>query len=211
MPSPIPSARPGGVTLPHMNRVTPRPPNRDLCRPARVRVLARPVARTAAAGSLVVVIAALVGCDSSPAVGDTPLTGPPRSAATAPDWPFWPRRIRIHPLTRLVEEVDGDTYVEARIEFLDARRDGTKASGSLELGLFDERRGRDDRRVIDFWQSDLADPQMNAARFDPVTRTYLFKLSVPADVFDLGPVLYVRHDSNDGRTMLDRMELRTDS
>jgi hypothetical protein len=196
-----------------MNRVTPPRLTRHAASSPGICAHARTRAGAAAAGGalLAALALALGGCDSSPAVGDTPPTGPPRSAATAPDWPFWPRRVRIHPLTRLVEEADGETYVEARIEFLDARSDGTKASGSLELGLFDERRGPDNRRVIDFWQSDLADPQMNAARFDPVTRTYLFKLSVPADVFELGPVLYVRHDSDDGRTMLDRMELRTDS
>lgn len=173
--------------------------------------LRRPGGRaTSAAALLGVLLAGAAGCDSTPPTGDHPLAGPPRSAATAPDWPYWPRRVRIHPLTRLVEEEDGTTYVEVRVEFLDRQDDGTKANGRLELALFDERRGPEDRRVIDFWDSDLTDETTNATRFDPVTRTYLFKLAVVAEVFDLGPVLYVRHDSEDGRTMLDRMELRTD-
>jgi len=164
------------------------------------------------AGVVPAVVAAclLAGCSGPTPGGDHPLAGPPRSAARPADWPFWPRSVRIHPLTRLVEETDGTNHIEARIEFLDRQGDGTKASGSVDLALFDERRGPEDRRAIDYWASDLVGDAADAENFDPVTRTYLFKLQVVPEVFDLRPVLYVRHDSDDGRTMLDRMELRTD-
>ncbi|MFK7959689.1 MAG: hypothetical protein AB8G96_04120 [Phycisphaerales bacterium] len=124
-------------------------------------------------------------------------------------WPFWPESVRIYPLTRVVHDESSDRwYVEARIEFLDELGDSSKACGTLELAIFDEP-SSGGRTPIDSWTTDLRTVPLNARSYDPVTRTYLYKLDVPSDILDQDPVLYVRHDSLDGRTMTDRLELRT--
>ncbi len=173
----------------------------------RRRGAGRLSAGPAAAGLLAPALAlAIAGC--TPAPGPGPATG--TTGVAAGDWPFVPEEVRIHPLTRLVEPADGPTYVEARIELLDFRGDGTKGIGLIELGLFDERGATGTRRSIDTWRRDLGDLDENAAGFDPVTRTYLYRLLVPlgVEVFELEPVLYVRYDAADGRSFVDRMELR---
>jgi hypothetical protein len=149
------------------------------------------------------------GCRPMSGDGDHPLAGRRDGTAAAAEWPYWPRTVRIHPLTRLVQAADGSTVIELRVEFLDRFGDGTKACGTLQASVFDERRGSADRRPIDNWEADLRDPDFNARCYDHVTRTYLVRLPVAPEIFELGPVLYVRYDCDHGRVMLDRMELRT--
>lgn len=165
--------------------------------------------RRAALGLAVLCAALPMACRPGPGAGDHPLAGRRDGPAAVAEWPYWPRTIRIHPLTRLVETEAEGTVIELRVEFLDRFGDGTKACGTLQASVFDERRGAEDRRPIDNWEADLRDPEFNARCFDHVTRTYLVRLPVTPEVFERGPVLYVRYDCDRGRVMLDRMELRT--
>jgi len=94
------------------------------------------------------------------------------------EWPFRPASMRVHPLTRLVEETDGSLFVELRIEFSDAWGHATKAVGRLILDLYATPATGSSFEVLARWQPDLADLELNERHFDDLTTTYLFKLGV---------------------------------
>jgi hypothetical protein len=52
------------------------------------------------------------------------------------EWPYWPRRMRIHPLTQFATNRDtGQLIIEARIEFFDEHGHTCKGVGQVLLDL----------------------------------------------------------------------------
>lgn len=150
-----------------------------------------------------------------------PAPSVPTLVDAAPEWTYWPRQVRIHPLTRIVITGEDEAHLELRLEFLDREGDTTKARGTVEVALFveggagagggtpatDPARRSD---VVDGWVSDLADPDENRARFDTLTRTYLYKLAVDPRILERSPQVFVRHDCLSGRSFQADLALRTD-
>lgn len=131
-------------------------------------------------------------------------------------WPFWPRRMRIHPLTRLVSDENlGQLVIEARIEFRDDFNNTTKGVGQLRFDLHDVSGGRGDPPLTtwdhdhdDDKPLDLGDLTLNARYFDDVTRTYLFRLGIdPADL-PAQPQLRAYFVSADGQKLTADYRLR---
>ena len=63
-----------------------------------------------------------IGCEGSggawPRVAD--IFQPDEIVEENPTWPYWPEKMRIHPLTRVVAgETEGSLFIEARLELLD--------------------------------------------------------------------------------------------
>lgn len=92
--------------------------------------------------------------------------------------PFAPVRVEVHPLSHL--DVDGDGVVRliAHVELVDRWGDTTKARGLLRMELY--RPGVEVRPDLltqeQFWELDLRELDLNAALFDPATRTYRLQL-----------------------------------
>ncbi|MCA9296284.1 MAG: hypothetical protein KC983_07195 [Phycisphaerales bacterium] len=117
-------------------------------------------------------------------------------------WPFWPRSIRIHPLTRFVRESpSGRLILELRIELLDEDGHTSKAYGRIRIDLHDRRGGTAGLASLATWEADLTDLKVNAERYDVVTRTYLFLLEISEDERPLQPEIRVYYLSADGDTL----------
>jgi hypothetical protein len=124
------------------------------------------------------------------AAGCAPRTQEPLAAPGAADaggrgaeWPFWPRRMVIFPLSQFVtERATGQLLIEAHVEFLDEFGHTTKAVGHMTFELYDAAETRAGAPPAARWtgiaELDLTDPAKNRDRYDPITRTYLFKLKV---------------------------------
>ena len=94
-------------------------------------------------------------------------------------WPFWPVMMRVHALTRFVEnKEDGSYWLEARIEFRDQHDDISKCYGTINLKLFGLTSTGESSDMVGSWDVNLLDPDTNRTHFDVVTSTYLFKLDV---------------------------------
>lgn len=95
-----------------------------------------------------------------------------------PRWPYWPRELRIHPLTRLVVDAEQKPlYIEARIEFLDPEGHTSKACGELRLEIHDAGVRQSVEPLV--WERmDLGDLEFNHRYFDEITRTYVFRLEL---------------------------------
>ncbi|MCC5828932.1 MAG: hypothetical protein JJU36_05735 [Phycisphaeraceae bacterium] len=91
-----------------------------------------------------------------------------------------PRSMRVYPSTRIVGE-PGSQLIEARLEFLDAAGDSTKAVGRARLDLFPvTRQGEIDRaRRVHRWEIDVLTLTDQRRFYDPITRAYLFRLQLP--------------------------------
>lgn len=97
-------------------------------------------------------------------------------------WPFWPRHMRIHPLSQFIEDRQtGDVLIEARIEFSDGYGHLCKAFGQIVIALHDADRSQFAAQEIAKWPEDLTDLELNEVYFDDVTGTYLFRLEI-ADI-----------------------------
>jgi hypothetical protein len=121
------------------------------------------------------------GAEVPPVVDQSapPNTPPDAARAVVPAWPFWPERLRVHPLTRLVTDSrTGRNLLEARIEFFDAQGATTKASGQLTLRLFGDAAQPDSADPLETWNLNLRDLSVNAQQFDDITRTYLMRLEI---------------------------------
>jgi len=115
---------------------------------------------------------ALGGCQPSP----------PKLAGSGMEM-FTPVKMRLHPLSRIASA----SLVEARLEFTDQFGDVSKGVGAVAFDLFTYSAilpsHKGDR--INHWEMDISTPAENRARWDSITRTYLFSLplapgSVPA-------------------------------
>ena len=104
---------------------------------------------------------------------------------------FSPVKMRLHPLSRVVtgDKAGGGggggspTTVEARLEFTDQFGDVTKSPGTVYFEVFRYENftptHHGDR--IDLHTFQLSSPEANKEHWDPITRTYLFHLPLPAD------------------------------
>lgn len=94
-------------------------------------------------------------------------------------WPFWPRHMRVHPLTQFVEDRrTGDLLIEARIEFSDGYGHPCKAFGQIVIALHDADSEQFTAQEIAKWPEDLTDLELNQVYFDDITGTYLFRLKI---------------------------------
>ena len=73
-----------------------------------------------------------------------------------PSWPFWPRTMRIHPLSQVVtDRKSGELIIEARVEFLDEHGHTSKALGQLRIDLHAAGASGDELRPLTSWVIDL--------------------------------------------------------
>ena len=124
-------------------------------------------------------------------------------------WPFWPVKMRIHPLTRVA--MDGNSQqlvIEARLEFLDADGHTTKAIGQVLFQLMADADELDDAPPLRAWpEQDLRDLKINRTRFDDVTSTYLFPIDVEESDLNGRPELRAYFLSADGALMKARFAI----
>ena len=108
----------------------------------------------------------------------------PRTTPTDARWPFWPVKMRIHPLTRVIpDEASSRLVIEARIELRDQHNHTTKGYGQVRFDLLDGALPAGERTTIEKWNQDLQNLNRNRLYYDEVTRTYLFRLGIdPADL-----------------------------
>ncbi len=118
---------------------------------------------------LLIGVAVVGGCVSSEPGVRTPDVVDPRVAASEVRTPFAPRVIRIHPLTQIARDEQGEPVIALHIEMLDAWGDGVKGVGTLIVFVVGAGEGRR-------WDVDLLDLTTNAAAYDPATRTYRLQL-----------------------------------
>jgi hypothetical protein len=148
----------------------------------------------------VLVIAGATGCASSgsntrgrdPALRQTRITDA--------EWPFWPYRMRIHPLSHFVKDRDsGDLLIETRIEFEDAEGNTCKGVGLIGIELYSaDVEQFVSSEAISSWSTDLGDLDVNRDHYDDVTRTYLFRLEVEDVDLPDQPELRAYFTSRDG-------------
>ncbi len=116
-------------------------------------------------------------------------------------WPFWPQRVRVHPLTQFVtDRKTGHELLEVRIEFFDGWGHTCKAFGGIVIEIYDAKNF--DAKAAVSWSDDheldLANLQINSERYDDVTRTYLFSLEVEDQPIPEDAELRVYFQSGDG-------------
>ncbi len=139
---------------------------------------------------LCAIVACLSGCaPQGPGPVDRPVTPDGASAAANPGdgasvgpatdaWPYWPRSMRLHPLSRFVQSDDGGWVIEARVELFDRDGVSTRGAGALRLWI---RPCEAPASAATSWVVNLRDPLVNRERYDAVTRMYLLRLS-PEDL-----------------------------
>ncbi|MHC5027192.1 MAG: hypothetical protein ACYTGR_10590 [Planctomycetota bacterium] len=148
---------------------------------------------------------ALCGCQSGGTVGtDQPILEGDQAMAI---WPYWPTGMRIHPLSRIAIDLDGSTVIEARVEFTDRDAVTARALGFMRLRLY--HRDNEIAAPIREWAVDLRSLDVNALRFDPVTRTYLIKLEIKPEELPAHGVLEVELQDPQGRQFIETAELRS--
>lgn len=111
------------------------------------------------------------------ACASTPDSGLPTVTSASP-LPFAPVRLQVHPLTHL--DVDPQSVVRliCHVELKDRWGDTTKSRGLLRLELYRPvAAARPDLQTQELsWELDLRDLELNAALFDPATRSYRLQL-----------------------------------
>ena len=114
-------------------------------------------------------------------------------------WPFWPTRMRIHPLTSLsLDSNDGDPFIEARIEFKDRFADVVKSDAQFRFELHEGKPDQGPGKPLRIWNVDLRNLEQNELHWDTVTRTYLFKLTLSNTTVEEGNYLRAYVLSVDG-------------
>jgi len=122
----------------------------------------------------------------------------PEAEASAADWPFIPVRMRVHPFTALRYDAEAKTPVlEARVELLDRMGDPAKGVGEFRFELYRLPRraapALEDSRLLYRWQSPVTTLEQNHRHWDPITRSYVFRLKM-RQVPEPGTRLLVRAD-----------------
>lgn len=131
-------------------------------------------------------------------------------------WPFAPRSMRIHPLTRWIGHDgsgawpsasvgnDPNEDLEVRLEFLDADELETRAIGVVWLEL------RAGETQLSVGPIDLRSLELNRRLFEAVTRTYRLGVVLAPDALPSGvDEVRIRATMHlpDGRTLQDSMDL----
>ncbi|MHB1156107.1 MAG: hypothetical protein ACYC26_04630 [Phycisphaerales bacterium] len=101
----------------------------------------------------------------------------------ATTWPFVPVAMRVHPFSAIeYEKATGTFVLNARIELLDRAGDITKGVGDFRFELYRAPReaGLATREgTLEYsWEAPLVTLEENRQHFDPITRTYLFRLKL---------------------------------
>lgn len=122
---------------------------------------------------------------SGPRAGQADGRGPRNGDADA----LLPERMRIHPLTRVTRDPEGEPQLALHLELKDRYGHNIKALGYLRVELSgagqdaaaagDPTGGADDdaRPRSVYWEIDLRDPERNALMYDDlISRTYLIHL-----------------------------------
>lgn len=125
-------------------------------------------------------IVLLGGCAATgPAVQSPDGRVEDREVAVGDVWMPEPVAVRVYPSTRFVREGDR-LFLEARIELLDAMGDPVKWPGQARLELLAATSTRPIRTGgrLYGWSVDLRTGEQQISHYDPVTRTYLFRLVV---------------------------------
>lgn len=119
---------------------------------------------------------------------------PAGSASGAPESPFAPATLRVHPLTHVDEgpELPGGgrtdrCTVVLHFELKDRYADSVKGLGTLKVELYKPGTGATpgiETQELVWDVPQLADPDENTKRFDQATRTYRIPLIAPRWVAD---------------------------
>ncbi len=138
--------------------------------------------------------------------------GPTARTLDADAWTAQPTAIRIYPTTRFVGE-NGVLLLEARIEVFDQMGDSFKTSGAvrLEISAAGETPGVTTGQLLYRWDLVLNDLEAQQKFYDPVTRTYLFRLKIDnADVTQRRTRLGVTWQPPAGPRLTDEQAIRLD-
>lgn len=124
-----------------------------------------------------------------------------------PTWPYWPVRMRIHPLTRVIAgETDDMILIEARLEMFDLDDIPSRCVGRVGFELVADG-GADEAELPVAWNMDIRDAADNLQHYDDVTQTYLFRLEINREQFPERAELRAYFLSSDGKAMRDRRTL----
>jgi len=98
--------------------------------------------------------------------------------------------VRIYPSSRFAR-VDQQLIVEARVELLDEMGDSTKSSGMVQIQLSTTGRvsGSAEARQLYKWDINLETLQDQKTYYDPITRSYLFRLKMDQESAPQVPTL----------------------
>lgn len=103
---------------------------------------------------------------------------PPAQVWPSDDLPhaFAPADMRVHPLTHMTRDRDGELMLVCHIELRDTWGDSVKGVGELELQLYGP--GAEEGEVVHdaSWSVSLYDLQRNMDLYDRATRTYRIQL-----------------------------------
>ena len=104
---------------------------------------------------------------------------------TGVPYPFAPATVRIHPLTQLDQDDEGEPLLVCHIELLDPWDESVRGVGNMKVSLFGPPRPVSTEDAV--WLFDLNDLQTNNLLYDPATRTYRLQLiNLPAWVIEMG-------------------------
>jgi hypothetical protein len=119
--------------------------------------------------------------------------------AVSEAWLPTPVAVRVYPSTRFVRERQR-VLLEARVELLDAMGDPVKWPGQARLELLAATSTRPIRTTgrLYGWSVDLRSRKQQSRHYDPVTRTYFFRLMIDdAAVTERPTVLRVEYSPPD--------------
>lgn len=99
------------------------------------------------------------------------------------DWPFMPVAMRLHPFTAVeFDEINQQVVLDARVELLDRVGDMTKGVGKFRLEMYSASTRASSSRVQDellyVWNVEMLTLAENQQYYDPITRTYAFRLKM---------------------------------
>lgn len=119
----------------------------------------------------------LAGCGTG--AGGAKLDATPQEIREAVVNPFSPMSIRIHPLTHIDSDAEGEPLIILHVELRDRWGDPVKGAGSLLVELYrpasGPAAGLEQQELV--WEVDLSDLEQNARLYDPPTRTYRLQLT----------------------------------
>jgi len=92
--------------------------------------------------------------------------------------PFAPASLRVHPLTHLERDAQGEVFLLVHIQLRDRWSDLCKGVGDIQFSLFMPTGlgGSGQEEQVRRWEVDLFSLDANAVFFDPATQTYRFSL-----------------------------------
>jgi hypothetical protein len=130
------------------------------------------------------ILLGVVGCEQNApgprvSAADASRVIPGTGEGVDPEWPFWPRDMRVHPASRLVlDPSTGQAFIEARIEFRDAIGHTSKAVGVMKFDLIVAGLPSELTNPVLSWQLPMTSLEENELHYDDVTRTYLYRLNL---------------------------------